>query len=406
MKRFGKVLLVFALVAIMLSSIFVAASADTATEYYNSLRERWKNLFDVMKYHGVPESEDGAVPMPWEVEYNIYDPGNGGSAWANLDGMVPANEEGMLDGGSGSAEDWRDYIDFKAYLDETEYPATVILFIQRKFVNNAPTNEYRIKDINYSEGSFIYVTYKMLETNLYRVTFSWHVEETQVLPHPHDPDGSEIVVLNGYDEVYQMMLDFNELFAEETDVPQHEHVWKFKGFEWNSDNGLKATAVYQCSDTVLINGHEHSFLCDEEYRIEAVVTQLSHDIVSEFMAEITAAQSPDGEEHSDTLRILPVFGGFEWDTTDSVRAFAIYVCRAPGCYDHQYRVEAIVTCANPNAFAPKYKATISAENDPDGVERTESKTISPTINPGSLVRDKVIIKPFNPRPFEPKPIMP
>ena len=145
-------------------------------------------------------------------------------------------------------------------------------------------------------------------------------------------------------------------------VELDEHDWEFDQFVWDTELGCKAHAVYTCS------------ICGEETEVEATVTLLSHGIVSEFEAAIRADEAPDGEERTDTMEIMPTFGGFVWDTTNGVKAYAIYVCNVFGCYDHQYRVQATVTKVNSYTVIPKYKAVVTAEQAPDGVERTETKT--------------------------------
>lgn len=173
-------------------------------------------------------------------------------------------------------------------------------------------------------------------------------------------------------------------------VEPHEHDWEFDQFVWDTELGYKAHAVYTCS------------ICGEETEVEATVTQLSHGIVSEFEAAIRADEAPDGEERTDTMEILPAFGGFEWDTTNGVKAYAIYVCKVFGCYDHQYRVQATVTKVNPYTVVPKYKAVVTAEQAPDGVERTETKTVIKKSD-SKWKNELTPVKPFDPIA---KPIFP
>ena len=174
-------------------------------------------------------------------------------------------------------------------------------------------------------------------------------------------------------------------------VEPNEHDWEFDQFVWDTELGYKAYAVYTCS------------ICGEESEVEATVTQLSHEIVSEFEATIRADEALDGEERTDTMEIMPTFGGFVWDTTNGINAYAIYVCNVFGCYDHQYRVQATVTKVNPYTIISKYKAVVTAEQAPDGVERTETKTIIKELD-SKWKKELAPIKPFDPivNPISPR----
>ena len=167
-------------------------------------------------------------------------------------------------------------------------------------------------------------------------------------------------------------------------VEPHEHTWTFDSLRWDTIRGYKAYAAYSCS------------ACNEECEVEATVTQLNHSIVSKFEAVVTAEQALDGTERKETMTILPTFGGFEWNTTNGIKAYAIYVCKVYGCYDHQYRVEATVTKADSNKVNPKYKAVVTAEQAPDGIERTETKTIIQRITPDIRKKELTPIKPSKP----------
>lgn len=77
---------------------------------------------------------------------------------------------------------------------------------------------------------------------------------------------------------------------------EHLHIdkWVFQGFEWNTDNGYIAFAVYQCST------------CGEICRIQATVTRTARG----YRASISATQAPDGVSRSATynVSVTPVVG--------------------------------------------------------------------------------------------------
>jgi len=225
----------------------------------------------------------------------------------------------------------------------------------------------------YFDGTWLFRTYRELSTSF-------------VLAYHPETD-----ILYNLGSIEQGMLVYGLYEAGKIPtVQQNEHDWMFKQFVWDTTDGYRANAVYTCS------------ICGEEIEIGAAVTQINHDIVSEFEAVISADEAPDGEERTDTMKIMPAFGGFEWDTTNGVKAYAIYVCKVVGCYDHQYRVQATVTKVNPYTAVPKYKAVVTAEQAPDGVERTETKTVVKVID--SKWKKVTPIKPIDPivKPISPR----
>jgi len=74
----------------------------------------------------------------------------------------------------------------------------------------------------------------------------------------------------------------------------HIHEWKFKGFEWNTDNGYIAFARYQCKT------------CGESCCISANVTRTARG----YRASVTATQALDGVARYETINvgIGPVVG--------------------------------------------------------------------------------------------------
>ncbi len=398
MKKFGKKLLVFALAAVMLCSVFATAAAETNTPddaeaYAKKVREWFDSWFNVMNYHG-----KGSGRHAWDVQFVRNDMGGGGSGTPQST-KEPADLTVDDDLKPTDNNEWAPFANFIVKYDGYDEYGTVevhfefTVYVYRLFVNNVAMDRYQLRKIDYDTEDFDSVVITRKDINVYAAKFSWTQEQEPILldlPTLQEIENGAEVIDNSENNTYLTMVtitfDFNELFPpEEEPEPQHLHWWKSEGFEWELTNEIHAYAVYSCKGVD----------CNEECRVEATVTQLSHGIVSEFEAKITKEEAPDMKERTDIMTILPVFGGFEWDTTNGVKAYGIYVCRVPGCFDHKAKIRATVTKVDTNSIVPKYKAVITAEQAPDGIAQEETKTVtfSHVIGPRTRVDDGIISPP-------------
>jgi len=400
MKKFGKRLLVFALVALMLCSVFATAMAETNTQddasaYAKKVQEWFDSWFNVMNYHG-----KGNGHHAWDVQFVRNDGGPGGDSGSTPQSTKePADLTVDDDLKPTDKNEWAPFSNFVIKYDGYDEYGTVevhfefTVYVYRLFVNDVATDRYQLRKVDYNTEDFDRIEITRKDINIYEVRFIWTQEQEPILfdiPTMQDAANGAEVIDNSENNTYQTMVtvtfDFNELFPPAVEPePQHLHWWKSEGFEWDLNNGIHAYAKYSCRGVD----------CDETCRVEATVTQLSHGIVSEFEAKITKEEAPDMKERTDTMTILPTFGGFEWDTTNGVKAYGLYICRVPGCFDHKARIEATVTKVDAYSIVPKYKAVITAEQAPDGNAQEETKTVTftPVIGPRTRVDDGIISPP-------------
>ncbi len=73
-------------------------------------------------------------------------------------------------------------------------------------------------------------------------------------------------------------------------IPTAEHAWQFQGFTWEKNDGYKAYAIYECP------------ICCEERLVEAEVTKIP-TALPQYKAKVTAKNSLDGVEHTETKRV-------------------------------------------------------------------------------------------------------
>lgn len=157
------------------------------------------------------------------------------------------------------------------------------------------------------------------------------------------------------------------------------HEWIYDGIEWDlseydcvNETGEKAKAVYHCR----LHRSEH---CEAEATITGRVTMS----VMGFNVGISSTDSPDGKEHGKTvlLEFYPfkgaIFDGFEWDTSDGIKAYAVYRLEFGYFKGQQLRYPATVTRV-PGTVAPMYKAEVPAIYTLDDEAHSATKII---INP-------------------------
>jgi len=145
----------------------------------------------------------------------------------------------------------------------------------------------------------------------------------------------------------------------ETLTMKHDgHDWIFDGFEWDTTDGVKATAKYHCGNSYC-HGHEE---------VQATVTSGdSGTAIHTYTAVVDATETPDGQAQSETKTFHNlVFQGFEWDLTNFT-AKALFECSC----GEQHRVDAEMSYPNGNHA----KAYVSKYVTPDHTAHEESKEV-------------------------------
>ena len=191
-----------------------------------------------------------------------------------------------------------------------------------------------------------------------------------VIPEEQSPDG---------DKHYEY---YNKLH------PVHEwifdgFVWDFSEHDWQTNTGVKIYALYYCR-------FDRNEQCRVLTKFVAAVTPL----FAVAQAHITETDSLDNEAHvAYSLFAIPhvsdsemqqwifarydwTFEGFEWDMTDSVKAYAVFRCEKLKDTDLEYvKIEATVTGSGSGTVIHTYEAVVSAELTPDKKEYSEIKSL-------------------------------
>jgi len=141
-------------------------------------------------------------------------------------------------------------------------------------------------------------------------------------------------------------------------IKHSSHEWTFDGLEWDTSDGVKATAHYHCANA----------FCHGLRDVSAIVTNGdSGTAVHTYQAVITAGMAPDGNEFSETKTIHSlVFKGFEWDLTNFT-AKALFECSC----GEQHRVDAEMSYPNGNHA----KAYVSKYVTPDHTAHEETREV-------------------------------
>jgi len=331
MKKFGKVLLIFALVAIMLSTVLPFAMAD---------------------------EEDDGWRKPLEKDWDLDD-----RVWVDpydhdhQDDSLPSNPDG----------------------------------------GTTPCTHFN--------PQFKGFVWKITQD------YSWSNQEVKSVKAGFQCPACKLVcfitaTVNGKNIVTASISDIESLDGyPHREIKEINHEWVFQVFDWDLTD-YSADAICVCSGC----GETHAFDSYMEYSYNTAIAKY-YDEDGTLHREIINPDFGKYQPYSwDLVNGYYEYQGFEWIGNNKASVCYKYYTRV-GCGDLGYeivKVDAVVTRKTQSLASQTYTAKLAYWQTPDRVERVETKTFSLSDNPnlGKVSREKIIIKPVDPRPIELKPVQP